>query len=120
MMVKHYILGNLPFILRICNNFTSNAIKYSPLGGTIVFHSREDQEHVILEIKDQGEGFPIEMLGRLKVSSTRKSTPGANGEKGSALGLNVVAELLAKQQAFAELSNSEQGGVVTIFFKKAV
>ena len=43
---------------RALDKLLSNAVKYSPRGGTIVLRVRRDGEWAVLEVVDQGIGIP--------------------------------------------------------------
>jgi signal transduction histidine kinase len=45
---------------QVLNNLVSNAIKYSPNGGTVTVSVRRELEHVVLEVRDQGLGIAPE------------------------------------------------------------
>jgi two-component system, OmpR family, sensor histidine kinase VicK len=49
----------------ILDNLFNNAIKYSPKGGIIQLNLNQQNNQIILEVKDQGIGIPAEDLPRL-------------------------------------------------------
>ncbi|NEQ14162.1 MAG: hybrid sensor histidine kinase/response regulator, partial [Moorea sp. SIO3E2] len=82
------ILGDPKIIRQILNNIISNAIKYSPDGGTILVQLNGDEEKVILQIIDQGIGIPKEDQPKLFESFSRASNVGII--PGTGLGLSIV------------------------------
>jgi signal transduction histidine kinase len=47
---------------RVLSNLIENAIKYTPDGGSILLSAREDGEHVLISVSDNGRGIPAEDL----------------------------------------------------------
>jgi signal transduction histidine kinase len=51
---------------QVLNNLVSNAIKYSPAGGTVTLRARErGTGQVLVEVIDEGLGIPEDQVGRL-------------------------------------------------------
>ncbi|NEO22551.1 hybrid sensor histidine kinase/response regulator [Moorena sp. SIO4A5] len=82
------ILGDPKILRQILTNIISNAIKYSPDGGTILVQLNGDEEKVILQIIDQGIGIPKEDQPKLFESFSRASNVGII--PGTGLGLSIV------------------------------
>ncbi|WP_081431415.1 ATP-binding response regulator [Moorena bouillonii] len=82
------ILGDPKILRQIITNLISNAIKYSPHGGTILVQLNGDEETVILQIIDQGIGIPKEDQPKLFESFSRASNVGII--PGTGLGLSIV------------------------------
>jgi len=68
-------------------NLISNAIKFSPLGGSIVISSRAEPERVILSITDEGPGIPE--AAREKLFQKFEQGDSANVPQGFGLGLYI-------------------------------
>lgn len=82
------ISGDPKILRQIITNLISNAIKYSPDGGTILVQLNGDKEKVILQIIDQGIGIPEEDQPKLFESFSRASNVGII--PGTGLGLSIV------------------------------
>ena len=72
----------------IFGNLLSNALKYSPLGGTVEFRLDAEGSGTRFEVRDQGIGIPAEELAHLFESFHRASNVG--GIQGTGLGLAIV------------------------------
>jgi two-component system sensor histidine kinase KdpD len=87
--------------LRIVNNLIDNAVRYSPVGGTVTITSTREDDWVVIRVEDRGPGVPVESREHIFEpffrASTRDSEAGHVG-----LGLSIATTL-------AEL----QGGRVT-------
>lgn len=77
-------------------NLLSNAVKYTPEGGEIRLRSRQDEERVIVEVRDSGMGIPPESLPHIfdrfyRVPQNNKAAAGTG--LGLALVHYIVTEL---------------------------
>ena len=50
---------------RVTTNLLTNAVKFSPPGTTISVGVRSDDDHVVMEVCDQGPGVPPEERDRV-------------------------------------------------------
>ncbi len=57
-----FILGDQAAFEVVLENLIQNAVKYSPPEGIIRVSVREDEEHVIVVVSDEGEGIPPNQL----------------------------------------------------------
>lgn len=81
----------------VIRNLVSNAIKYTPQGGTITLTSARENGSVRIHVSDTGIGIPRDLVTKFNNSKeTLDSTPGTKSEKGTGLGLMLC-------KGFAEL-----------------
>lgn len=76
---------------QVLANLISNAIKFTPNGGTIeIAADKLGQDAIKIQIKDSGIGMPPDLM--MKIFDMGKSTSriGTNGEKGTGFGLPLV------------------------------
>src|SRR5262249_26890667 len=59
------ILADPDLLSRAVENLVSNAIKYSPEGSEVAISTSADEEHVIIDVADQGYGIPAADLARV-------------------------------------------------------
>jgi signal transduction histidine kinase len=81
----------------IIRNLVSNAIKFTPNGGTISVSSIKQDNQIEISIKDSGVGIPQERIEKLFKVDQNTSTKGTNQEKGTGLGLILCKDLIEKQ-----------------------
>jgi signal transduction histidine kinase len=79
---------------QIISNLVSNAVKYSPQGGSITVSACPDFERnrVVISVKDQGIGIAEEDLQTLFKTFHRIQRKETSGVRGSGLGLYIVKE----------------------------
>jgi signal transduction histidine kinase len=78
-------------ILSVLNNIIGNAIKFSSSGQVIEIEITEINETiVIIDIRDQGIGIPVEMIEHLFVGDKKTSRVGTDGEFGTGFGLPLA------------------------------
>jgi signal transduction histidine kinase/CheY-like chemotaxis protein len=76
------------------DNLVSNAIKYSPLGGTIDLLVGRSADAISVEIRDQGAGLSPEDISRLFGRFQRLSAKPTAGETSTGLGLSIVKRIV--------------------------
>jgi len=93
------------------DNLVSNAIKYSPLGGTIDLLVGRSADAISVEIRDQGAGLSPEDISRLFGRFQRLSAKPTAGETSTGLGLSIVKRIvdLHGGQITVESSGPGQG-----------
>jgi signal transduction histidine kinase len=99
--LKSHILGNL----------ISNAIKFSPVGGTIHINAiPSDGNFVSVYIKDEGAGISSEKKSKLFDFDSITTSHGTNGEKGTGLGLPIVKQYVELMNGKIDLFDTETPG----------
>ena len=78
----------------IFENLISNAIKYTPSGGTITLRAHAGTRHVYLDVADTGMGIPQAERSRLFNAFYRATNAGRG--KGYGLGLNITRDLATR------------------------
>lgn len=80
-------------LLTIVRNIVSNAIKFTPSGGTIVISLYPENDRNIISIKDTGIGIEQQDIHKLFRIDADTKTIGNSKEKGAGLGLILVREM---------------------------
>lgn len=90
------VLGNADRLGQVITNFASNAIKYSPLGGTVTFSIAQENGSIVLSVTDQGPGIaPEQQRALFKPFSQARAGDGSK-RPGTGLGLAIVAAILQR------------------------
>lgn len=75
-------------------NLISNAIKFTPKGGKIYIHLKENEAEFCIEIKDSGIGIPQESLPKIFDRFYQVSQKGGSFSEGFGVGLSIVKEFI--------------------------
>ena len=94
----------------ILENLVSNAVKYSPKGGTIHIRACTFGEHLVLDVADTGPGIPKDE--REQVFRAFYTGRAANGIsiKGTGIGLSVVLEFVTAHGGTVQIVDGEFPG----------
>lgn len=101
-------------IWRVVSNLIANAIKFSPSRAVIVVKLEEKSRSVLISVKDDGIGIPVEMKDKIFDMFTEAKRAGTAGEQPYGLGLAISKQIVESHggKIWFE-SNKEQG---TIFY----
>lgn len=81
-------------IKQVIINLYSNAIKYSESGTCIKIEIKEQDEDVLISVRDQGQGIAENELGKLFQAFQKTSSVATQGEKSTGLGLFIVKRIV--------------------------
>lgn len=102
-------------IKTVLRNLISNAIKYTQEGGSIKIKATQSKKEIIISVRDTGVGIDQNQMKSLFDITSKESTNGTNGEKGSGLGLILCKELIEKHKGTI-WAESEEGVGTTFYF----
>lgn len=88
------VSGDPGHLRRMLDNLFSNALKFTPAGGSIAIRLWQDGENAVLEVTDTGIGVPQDQLDRIfeRFYQVNGSTTKRYG--GTGLGLALVKEIV--------------------------
>ncbi|SMC17843.1 two-component system, OmpR family, phosphate regulon sensor histidine kinase PhoR [Andreprevotia lacus DSM 23236] len=93
------LIGNHDELHSAFGNLVSNAIRYTPAGGTITLHWRAEGEHGCFGVEDTGIGIAPEHIPRLTERFYRVDRGRSRATGGTGLGLAIVKHILQRHQA---------------------
>jgi signal transduction histidine kinase len=94
-------------------NLISNAMKFTPPGGTIRLAARREADEIALVVADNGTGIPTEHQARV-FEKFERGNPQAR-QSGAGLGLSLVKSFVELHGGRVEMiSEPEQGTTVTL------
>jgi PAS domain S-box-containing protein len=79
---------------QVLNNLVSNAIKYSPEGGSVEISGRALPKEIIVTVSDQGVGIPLEEQPRVFERFFRGTRESRQRTPGAGLGLYLVKAIV--------------------------
>lgn len=83
------VLGDAIRLRQIVANLVSNALKFTPAGGTVVVQGRRETGRIVVEVVDTGRGLAPEEASRLFQPFSQVHHPNESPERGSGLGLFI-------------------------------
>ncbi|TCD48643.1 ATP-binding protein [Chlorobium sp. N1] len=89
----HAIIFDPSAFRQVLMNLISNALKFTPSGGTVKVSLRSEGARVLIEIEDSGMGIPAEDQERI-FDKFYRSEHSASQASGTGLGLAIVRELV--------------------------
>lgn len=114
-----YALGDRPRIEQVLINLVGNAFNHTRSGGKIEIMATEFDEGVKIEVKDNGEGIPEEVLTAIWERYYKVKNLNRDKRIGSGLGLAIVKNiLLAHGSEFGVDSTLGKGATFWFILKK--
>lgn len=77
----------------IAANLLTNAVKFTPQGGSVTLRANADSQWVEFEVEDTGPGIPAEELERIFDRFHQVEDPSSRRKQGTGLGLALAREL---------------------------
>jgi PAS domain S-box-containing protein len=104
----------------ILRNLVSNAIKFTPLNGSIAVSAKISEDVVKVSVSDNGVGMDKDKLEKLFRIDSARSTKGTAKEPGTGLGLILCKELVEIQKGKILIeSEVDKGSIFTFTLQKA-
>lgn len=102
-------------ITQVLDNIISNALKYSPEGGKIIFSMTQGIGKIVISVSDQGVGIPKDKIEKIFERFYRVDKARTRKLGGTGLGLAIAKEMVEAHggKIWAE---STEGHGTTIFF----
>jgi len=102
-------------IQAVIRNILSNAIKFTPKGGSISIQSEEDYKNTIISITDTGIGMNSKIIENLFTLDVQNNRKGTNDEPSTGLGLILCKDFVEKHGGKIWME-SEEGKGSTFYF----
>lgn len=96
-------------LTQVFNNLVSNAIKYSPDGGTITIRGREMDQHVVVSVIDSGIGIPQHQRHRIFQQFSRLDNALSRRTEGTGLGLFLTKAIVEAHNGQIWFENNPDG-----------
>ncbi len=94
------------------DNLVDNALRFAPAGTPIVLTARAVGDDLVVEVRDDGPGFPAEFLPHAFERFRRPDSGRARADGGAGLGLAIVSAIAEAHGGRATAGNSPGGGAV--------
>ncbi len=93
----------------VAGNLLSNALRFSPPGGQIVFRLAQADGKLLLDCIDQGPGVAPADAARIFEPFYQGARQPAGARRGNGIGLSIVHEYIAAHDGALQLLPSDQG-----------
>lgn len=100
----------------IMTNLMSNAIKYTPSGGSVTAIIDYQNDKLFITIADTGQGISKEHLPKIFDRFYQVDEPGQRTYAGSGIGLALVKELVILHGGDIKVESPDEGGCVFTFW----
>ena len=113
------IFADLEMVKTIFRNILTNAIKFTPKGGSVTLGYEPDGEMIRFFVRDTGVGMTEEKIEKIFLFEDINSTIGTDGERGTGLGFIITKEFVTKNggEIWVE-SKPDKGSAVYVLLKK--
>lgn len=109
------VMAHKNSVTTVIRNLISNAIKFTPKGGTITLSATKNNEEALISIADTGVGMSKEVIDKIFRIDAKHSTKGTADEKGTGLGLVLCKDFVEKNKGSIGVQ-SEEGKGSTFYF----
>jgi two-component system phosphate regulon sensor histidine kinase PhoR len=105
------LLGSTRELHSAFSNLVSNAVRYTPAGGSVrLGFARDEDGGAVLAVSDSGHGIPVDHLPRLTERFYRVSASRSRESGGTGLGLAIAKHVLGLHQARLRIESEVGAG----------
>jgi signal transduction histidine kinase len=91
-----FVIADKNMMNTVVRNLLNNAIKFTHRGGKVNVRIIRNKKEIVVSVKDNGIGIPVEDIGKLFRIDTKFQVPGTDKEQGTGLGLKLCKEFIEK------------------------
>jgi signal transduction histidine kinase len=113
------VMADSLMLRSIVQNLVTNAIKYTPEGGSVIINAKRNEQMVCVFVEDSGIGMASEIKDRL-FTNDHKSLVGTNNEQGSGLGLILVSDFVNQHGGQIDVESNVGSGTTIRFTIPAI
>ncbi len=101
-------------LLQVFANLISNAVKYSPTGGTVGVSVRRHDDLFRVSVRNSGDGIPTEFRSRIFQRFAQADSSDTREKGGTGLGLSITKAIVERHGGTIDFTSEE--GIDTAFF----
>ncbi len=106
------VIGDATLIRSALENIIRNAIKYTMEGTSVDINLMEENNHIVISVRDHGTGVSPEELEKIFEPFYRTSDSRARQTGGTGLGLAIAKQAIEKHNGQITAENSVTGGLI--------
>ncbi len=107
-----YIRADNERIQQVMHNLLQNGLRYTPPGGTLWLNLFNQNDSIVLELRDNGDGIAEEALPYIFDRFYRADKARDREQGGSGLGLAIARQLVLAHGGNLQAENHAQGGAL--------
>ncbi|UOQ69612.1 PAS domain-containing sensor histidine kinase [Hymenobacter volaticus] len=96
--------------MQVVNNLLSNALKFTPDGGTITVSVVNQAGQALVTVADTGIGIPEALQPTLFEKFTKARRPGLRGERSTGLGMSIIKTIVELHEGTISFESAEGEG----------
>jgi len=104
------LIGSLDELRSAFTNLVSNAVRYTPAGGTVNISWANEADGPVFKVRDSGIGISGEHLSRLTERFYRVDKSRSRETQGTGLGLAIVKHVVLRHKAQLSIESTEGAG----------
>lgn len=112
---EYWVRADADRLVQVVTNFISNAVKFSPQGGTVRVSARQEGPSVRVLVADQGPGIPAEFRSRVFQKFAQADSERRNAKGGTGLGLSICKAILERHGGQVGFESSPGHGATFYF-----
>ena len=103
------VLADRKWLEQVLLNLVTNAVKYTPKGSTIDIIWEKHPHFILLTVKDDGEGIPLQHQNRIFERFYRVDADRSREKGGTGIGLAIVKQVMEKHGGHVYLTSRRRG-----------
>ncbi|HET9210076.1 MAG TPA: response regulator [Thermoanaerobaculia bacterium] len=108
------VWGDPDRLLQVMTNLISNAVKFSPRGGTVEIATARQHGEVRISVTDHGRGIPPDLAPRIFEKFAQADSSSTREKGGTGLGLSISRAIVERHQG--RIGFTSEPGMATAFF----
>jgi two-component system, sensor histidine kinase and response regulator len=116
LITQYHLFADENMVRLILRNLLSNAVKFTPHNGKVnISVALQENNSIVISVKDTGIGIPPEMLRNLFRIEVRSNRYGTDGEASNGLGLLLCKEFIDRHKGKIWVESEDKKGSVFSF-----
>ena len=104
------VMGDKEQLERMVGNLISNAVRYTPDGGSVTVKLAHEEDDLVLTVADTGIGIPEAALPRIFTEFFRADNARKFTNSGSGLGMSITKAIVEQHGGTITVSSQEGEG----------
>lgn len=107
-----FINGDRLLLQMLVNNLIDNAVKYAPKNLPVIISLSDENDKIILQVKDEGPGIAATEKEKIFTKFYRIGNTATRSAKGTGLGLYLVKKIVKQHNANISVTDNKPTGTI--------